>query len=219
MHSKTLQKKKGFERKRSTPLHPQANSIVERFMSPLQKAIKTAIAQGQNYMDELNPYLLNYRNTQHPSTGKSPAMIMFNRRQKTKLPKLTSKRNDTNVRDRDSLSKSKNKLYADKKRRAKHRNLKIGDKVLLRRETRNKFQTLFDPIPGTIIDKKGSMITIEHKGKRVTRDISKFKVVQNGENKQDKTPDQDLDKAPDQGSSYQRPQRNRRVPKRYRDEG
>ena len=36
----------GFKHRRVTPLHPRANSHVERFMSPLQKAIKSAVIEG-----------------------------------------------------------------------------------------------------------------------------------------------------------------------------
>ena len=38
----------GFRHRRITPLRSQANSHVERFMSPLQKAIKTSVIEGKN---------------------------------------------------------------------------------------------------------------------------------------------------------------------------
>jgi hypothetical protein len=73
---------------------------------------------------------------------------------------MTFDNNDTDIRDRDSLSKSKNKIYANKKRRAQSNNLKLGDRVLLKRKQRNKFETAYDPTPGVIIAMKGSMLTI-----------------------------------------------------------
>ncbi|XP_060576630.1 uncharacterized protein K02A2.6-like [Ruditapes philippinarum] len=61
----------GFKHKRITPLHPQANGIVERFMAPLQKAIKTAIASRQDYKRALSRYLMNFRNTPQTTTQNS----------------------------------------------------------------------------------------------------------------------------------------------------
>ena len=66
----------GFKHRRITPLRPQANSHVERFTSPLQKAIKTSVIEGKNYKQEINTFLRNYRACTHPSTGISPAEIM-----------------------------------------------------------------------------------------------------------------------------------------------
>ena len=57
-------KRMGFSH-RSPSLHPMDNSLVERFMSPLQKAIKTSVASGQSHKTELHKFLLNYWNTPH----------------------------------------------------------------------------------------------------------------------------------------------------------
>jgi transposase InsO family protein len=67
---KQFEEKAGFTRiyLKTTPLHPMSNAIVERFIQPLQKEIKTAIASGKNYQLEQNEYLLNYRNTLHTVT-------------------------------------------------------------------------------------------------------------------------------------------------------
>ncbi|XP_060587796.1 uncharacterized protein LOC132743280 [Ruditapes philippinarum] len=201
----------GFKHKRITPLHPQANGIVERFMAPLQKAIKTAIAPRQDYKRALSRYLMNFRNTPQTTTQTAPIELMFNRKLKTKLPKMTFDNKDTDIRDRDSLSKAKNKIYADNKRRAQRNNLKLGDRVLLKREQRNKFETPFYPTPGIIIAMKGSMLTIKHKGKEITRDVSKFRYVHG-----DKEPVQ-TKPADNTSLPRNRPQRKRPTPRRYED--
>ncbi|XP_045178028.1 uncharacterized protein K02A2.6-like [Mercenaria mercenaria] len=201
--------KSEFKHKRITPLQPQGNAIVERFMAPLQKSVKTAIASGQDYKRALNRYLMNFRNSPQSSTQKAPSELMYNRKVKTKLPSMTFEKQDTDVRDRDSLSKSKNKIYADKNRRAQPSALKIGDRVLLKREQRNKFETMFDPTPGIVIARKGSMLTIKHRGKEITRDVSKFRVVQGGHEPAQTKP-ADTAFAP-----RQRPQRKRRPPRRF----
>ena len=66
-------KRMGFKHRRITPLNPRANSVVERFMSPLQKAIKSAVIEGRDYKQEINKFLRNFRACPHPSTGLSPA--------------------------------------------------------------------------------------------------------------------------------------------------
>ena len=168
----------GFSHRRSTPLHPMGNSLVERFMSPLQKAIKTSVASGQNHKTELHKLLLNYRNTPHPATGKSPPEIMFGRKLKTKLPKFSIRLDDSYVRNGDKQMKMKNKNYADIKRKSKPCRLKYGDYVIVKRTGHNKLETSFHPKPAQVIKRKGSMITAKHMDKTVTRDASHFKCVE-----------------------------------------
>jgi hypothetical protein len=60
---------------------------------------------------------------------------------------MTFDNNDIDIRDRDCLFKTKNKKYADEKRRTQSNNLKLGDHVLLKREQRNRFEIAYDPTP------------------------------------------------------------------------
>ncbi|XP_060599242.1 uncharacterized protein K02A2.6-like [Ruditapes philippinarum] len=103
---KQFAEKAGFIHRKITPLHPMGNAIVERFMQPLQKAVKTAVASGKNYQSELNKFLLNYRNTPHTATELAPAEIMFGRKLLTKLPKFTVNKKDASVRNRDENIKT-----------------------------------------------------------------------------------------------------------------
>ena len=120
---------------------------------------------------------MSYRNTPHPSTGLAPAEIMFSRKVHTKLPQFSVKPNDRYIRERDTRLKYKNKRYADIRRKAKPRNLQIGDNVLLKQPQRTKLDSQFNPKPAKVVQTKGSMITVQHEGKHVTRDISHFKFV------------------------------------------
>ena len=168
----------GFEHRKITPRHPMGNSQVERFMQPLNKAIKTAVASGKNYQTELHKFLLNYRNTPHPATNMSPSQIVFGgRKVKTKLPQFTVKRQDKYIRERDTKLKMKNKRYADQKRHTKPCTWKYGDMVLVKRSNYNKEQTVFYPTPAKIIRRKGSMVTVKYKDKFITRDVSQLKFV------------------------------------------
>ncbi|XP_052245782.1 uncharacterized protein K02A2.6-like [Dreissena polymorpha] len=87
----------GFQHRRVTPLHPQANGLVEAFIKPLVKALKTAGTEGIQIRQGLSNFLMNNRSTPHPSTGRSPAEIMFGRKLKTKIPIFGAPENDKHV--------------------------------------------------------------------------------------------------------------------------
>jgi transposase InsO family protein len=67
-YAKTL----GIERKTITPLWPQGNAVVERFMKPIGKLLKTAEIEGKNWKQELQRFLLQYRSTPHQTTKVAP---------------------------------------------------------------------------------------------------------------------------------------------------
>ena len=63
---------------RTTPYHPQADGLVERFNHTLKSILrKTACEEGKNW-DELLPYLLFvYREVPQASTGFSPFELLY----------------------------------------------------------------------------------------------------------------------------------------------
>ena len=77
------------------------------------------------------------------------------------------------------------KVYADKTLRAKKINLEVGDTVLVRQSKTNKFSTLYDPQPYTVISIKGSSVTARRGEKSITRHISFIKMF-GGTSKQNK---------------------------------
>ena len=76
---KKFARKWGFQGRACTPEHPQANGIAERFMGVLVKVVHAAVASNQDPRVEVRRRLMNYRNTPHPSTGKTPAELMMRR--------------------------------------------------------------------------------------------------------------------------------------------
>ena len=69
-----------------TPLWPQANGLVERQNRTLLKAIRAAVVEHRDWEESLQSFLLAYRSTPHPSTGRSPAELIYGRQLRTKLP-------------------------------------------------------------------------------------------------------------------------------------
>ena len=55
----------GIDKDLSTPVWPQANAEVERFMQPLTKLLQTARIENRPWKQELNRFLLQYRTTPH----------------------------------------------------------------------------------------------------------------------------------------------------------
>ncbi|CAB4041494.1 Uncharacterized protein K02A2.6, partial [Paramuricea clavata] len=161
----------GITHRRVTPYWPQANSEVERFNRTLEKAIRAANTEGKDWKSELNTFLLNYRATAHCTTGKSPAVLLFGREIRTKLPSLNTSRSpastspvvDPAILERDRCQKAKMKKYADEKRRAAPSNIKRGDKVLLKQERKNKLSTKYDPDPYIVVGTKGTSLLLKRR--------------------------------------------------------
>lgn len=168
-------KELGFHHRKITPLHPQANSESERFMKTLKKALQASHIEKKNLTRELYRFLRNYRATPHCTTACSPFELMFNRKMKTKLPHVSEPVANDQLKKRDAAAKNKMKEYADKRRRAKPSELKVGDGVLVRQDPRNKLTPHYHPEPYKVVEKKGAMITAERKGHRVTRNATRFK--------------------------------------------
>jgi hypothetical protein len=108
--------------------------------------------------------LRNYRTTPHQSTGETPAMMLMHRELRTKLPSVKSNKSydDTRAQQMDAKAKQQAKEYADGKRRAREKDFKIGDKVLLRQPHTNKYSTQFSSVPVPKINTDKSTNVTQH---------------------------------------------------------
>lgn len=156
-------KNNGVKHVRTTPKWAQANGEVERQNDSLEKRMKIAQAEGKDWKDETLTYIAAYRALPHPSTGKSPAELLFGRKIRNRLPNVTPQTVgfDQEIRDRDAEKKGLSKLYADDKRKARNSDIEVGDTVLVKREQMGKLDTAFVPEPYKVIDKAGSKVTVE----------------------------------------------------------
>ncbi|CAC5381706.1 unnamed protein product [Mytilus coruscus] len=137
----------GFTHRKITPLWPQSNAECERFMRSIGKSIRAAHTQHKNWKQEMFTFLRNYRATKHATTDVSPAKLLFGRNIKTKLPTITPKYQDNEIRETDKRKKDKMKNYADTRRNAEPSDLKIGDTVLVRQDKQNKLSTPYNSNP------------------------------------------------------------------------
>ena len=164
-----------------TPLHPQANGCVEKFMQVISKSIKTAVYENRNWRKALDDTLLNYRTSTHCTTGKTPALLFFGRDIKNKIPNFTISKSpfDKEVRDRQKLRYEKSKSKTDKVRHAVESDVKTGDTVILKRLKKgNKFDSKFYKRRYKVISKQGALLIIQDPhGNRLARNTSFVKRI------------------------------------------
>ena len=167
----------GFKHRKVTPLWPEANGGVERFMRTFKKVLYTTT----NWKQEMNKFLCNYRATPHSTTGVAPATAMFGREINVKLPFLKLKCNPPKFERQDliltdMIKKDKIKAYADIHRNTKENTISEGDELLVRNKKISKMTTPFSKKLLTVITKKGSMITAkDEENKLITRNSTHFK--------------------------------------------
>ncbi|XP_065066071.1 uncharacterized protein K02A2.6-like [Rhopilema esculentum] len=207
----------------STPLWPQGNSEVERFNQPLGKAIRAACIENRNWRQELQRFLLSYRSTPHATTKIAPSELLYNRVIRGKLPcliKTSKSKRHREAQENDAVGKEKMKSYADKRRHTKISDIKVGDTVLLKQDKKNKFSANFESTTYKVIYRKGSRVTAERQdGRKVTRNISFFKMFSKKDDDDDDLSDDDNHKRTETVEENNRenryPLRQRRMPERY----
>ena len=175
---KRFSKETGFESRPCTPEHPEGNGLAERFMSVLVKTVHAAKAQGKDPQVEVRRRVMNYRNTPHKSTSKTPAELIMNRRLRTKIPCLVLSaegRVHEEAREKDKETRRQRKGVRDS-RRAQERIVKPEDEVMVQQK-KTSIQPPFDPKPYKVTEVKGSQVTATRGNKTRIRNMSKLKVV------------------------------------------
>ena len=184
---KRFMREHSIQHKRITPLWPQSNGEVERFMKPLMKIIRTAHIERKNWKSEVYKFLFAYRNTPHATTQIPPAELVFNRKCRYTIPN-NGTQVDQNIHrhaeNRIIESKKQAKLYQDNRRNAKDQHIQPGDRVIVKQNKRNKLTPNFEYQPYEVISTKGTMLTAQSNetGKTKTRNISHFKKISKNSN-------------------------------------
>ena len=150
----------GFRSQPIQPVYPQANGLVENFNKILQKIMIIAKVERNNWKRGMYTFLRNYRTTPHSTTGVTPAELMFQTRSfRTRLPEFSQIPSDESVRETDRKNKEKCKQYAERRRNVQLCDIKVGDLVLVKIRRRTKACPVYNPVPYTVVGKKGNMIT------------------------------------------------------------
>ena len=78
-------KSNGISHTRSAPYHPSTNGEAERFVQTFKHNMKCRGATQNNVVSNISKFLLQYRATEHASTGQSPSNLLMGRRIRTKM--------------------------------------------------------------------------------------------------------------------------------------
>jgi len=159
-----------------TPYWPNANGLCEGMMRIINKSIRTASANNENWIKVLDCAIKRYRAATHPATGYSPNE-MEHLDDDIGLPNINYQAiNEKILNSNDAKAKSKNKSYADSSKNAKPNNFAINDQVYFKWLRSKKHDPIFDPTPYKITDIKNTMITaVTPTGHSVTRNCAFFK--------------------------------------------
>ncbi|UYV60122.1 K02A2.6-like, partial [Cordylochernes scorpioides] len=123
--------KSGIKHIRVSPYYPKSNGKIERFHRYLKKQLISVKLQGKDWKEELQCVLMAYRSTPHPSTGKTPALLLFSREIRNKLNDINDNDSlmDKEVMEHNQAYKERMKKYADSKNKALPHDFKKGNIV------------------------------------------------------------------------------------------
>ena len=69
--------------------HPKSNGLAERLVQTFKLAMKKMYEQNKDLHQNLDNFLITYRNTPHSVTGSTPAILMYNRPLRSQLQQLS----------------------------------------------------------------------------------------------------------------------------------
>ena len=150
---------------------PEANGLAEAFMKHCVKIYHTSIIERKNPEAELNKHLRIYRATPHPTTGKPPALLLFGRNIRTRVPTSdshlavdTSHNHIEEARKHEAEEKLKQKKYKDDVSYVKPHQIKPGDHILLA-QVKTKSKPPYSPKPYTATEVVGHQTQVTEKAK------------------------------------------------------
>lgn len=172
---------KGVRVRKSIPLCPQTNGLVERQNQGIIKTVAASRIDGVNWRFALQHYVHNHNTLiPHSRLRVTPFELMVGWKFRGTFPSLWSNSDSaldrTDIRERDAEAKLTSKRHADTKRGAKESDIMVGDKVLLLQQKRSKIDPNFSTEQFTVVIRDGPKVVILSKnGIQYTRNVSDIK--------------------------------------------
>lgn len=144
----------------TTPAYnPSSNGQAESYVKIIKKAIKSILSAGSSLRDlniKLQEFLLQYRNSKHSTTNRSPAEVLFGHNLRCRLDLLKPNVVKPSDMQLDKIVKAKQSLQTDQHGGKRKLKFNVGDNVLVKVYSQNKhFWTR-----GEVIKKIGRSIFI-----------------------------------------------------------
>lgn len=157
---------KGVKVRKSIPLSPQSNGVVERQNQGILKALAASRIDGINWRTALQRFVHDHNTlVPHARLKATPFELMVGWKFRGNFPSLWKE--DANkeldridLRERDSEAKHASKKHADMVRGAKESDIKIGDVVLLHQQRKSKTDPSFSAERFTVIARTGAKVVV-----------------------------------------------------------
>ena len=143
----------GSKHRKVSPLWPEANGEVERFMETFGKVLHITT----HWKQDMHQFLRNYRATA-TATGVAPATALFGGPIRVKLPNPVAvpsgeSHDPVTMHRRDAQQKLRIKSQAESRRAVKDCDIQVSDTVLVKQPKREKLSMPYNPTLLTVIKK------------------------------------------------------------------
>jgi transposase InsO family protein len=174
---------RGITAEHSTPLCPQQNGLVERYMRILNSI--ASISTSRKEFEKLLKERIEMHNVApNRMTNKAPRDLMFGRKLRDQIPFVGSAEvyGDENeyleMKERNDRIRYRAKEVEDRKRNAKEMEIDVGDTVLISREKKKKTESRLLPAEATVESVRGGDMTLRFAGgQTLDRNVTKVRKV------------------------------------------
>ncbi|XP_062549944.1 uncharacterized protein K02A2.6-like [Armigeres subalbatus] len=178
---------RGVKIRKSIPLSAQSNGAVERQNCGIKKALAAARIDKVNWRTALERYVHSHNKIRPLSRlGVTPFELLVGWKWRGTFPSLWETNAErsldrTDIFEKDAVSKLKSKKYADIRRNAETSDVKVGDKVLVTMQRKQKSDPTFSAERFIIVARDGAKVVIRsERGIQYSRNVQDVKKLPEG---------------------------------------
>ncbi|XP_062557465.1 uncharacterized protein K02A2.6-like [Armigeres subalbatus] len=175
---------KGVRVRKSVPLSPQSNGLVERQNQSIIKTLSAAKIEGKSWRNALENFVHNHNTLiPHSRLKVTPFELLVGWKYRGTFPSLWNETevkelDRVKVREADADAKLVSAKYADLTRGAKPSDIHIGDIVFLKQPKKSKVDATFSSERYTVVAQEGSkMVVTSSNGVQYARSVNDLKKV------------------------------------------